>query len=159
MAINYNSLAFPKPGDMAREPVHIYPNGREVCDINTRAGYAEYRSRVLTMLERQSGHCCLEGYAPGCPGHCEASDATFEHEWGRGFGGGKRDDRIILPSGIWINGAAHQICNAWKGSRYIDFNRGFQRPKPVPGPQPCANCNNEPCRCRCWRTAHDVGEE
>jgi hypothetical protein len=60
-----------------------------------------------------------------CPGKLAENEATFEHE--RGRGAGKRDDRIELPGGTWINGAAHALCNEWKGSRYIDYNRSFQR--------------------------------
>lgn len=35
---------------------------------------------------------------------------------------GHRDDRIELPDGTWINGAAHRSCNSWKGSRRIPYN-------------------------------------
>ena len=33
---------------------------------------------------------------------------------------------VYCKDGNWINGAAHALCNAWKGSRYIDFNRSFR---------------------------------
>jgi hypothetical protein len=48
-------------------------------------------------------------------------DATFEHEAGRGHGGGHRDDRIIV-NGKNINGAAHRSCNGQKASRRINYN-------------------------------------
>lgn len=120
------TLAFPKPKELKRiaYPVKVYPDGREACS-KFYEGRAEYRLRTLAMLERQSGRCCLEGYAPMCPGRLIPEEASFEHEQGRG--GGKRDDRIELPDGTWINGAAHILCNQWKGSRYIDYNRSFQR--------------------------------
>lgn len=122
------TLAFPKPKEMQRASivVRVYRDGREVCS-NTKAGRAEYRWRTLEMVERQGGRCCLEGYAPMCPGRLKPEEATFDHENGRGHGGGKRDDRIVLPDGSWQNGACHEECNAWKGSRYIAYNRSFQR--------------------------------
>ena len=120
--------AFPKPKDIKHvtEAVRVYPDGREVCS-NTFHGRQEYRRRVLAMLERQVGRCCLEAYAPMCPGSLSENGATFEHEGGRGAGGGKRDDRVSLPDGTWINGASHYLCNTWKSSRFIDYNRSFQR--------------------------------
>lgn len=125
--------AFPKPKDMPRTPhpaFKVMPDGREICFTVGRVtqsvrGRKEYRRRTLAMLERQGGRCCLEGYAPMCPGKLNPEEATFEHEHGRGAG--KRDDRIVRSTGKWINGAAHATCNVWKGSRYIDYNRGFQR--------------------------------
>lgn len=126
--MNTSAFQFPKPGDIEREPeiIRIYPDGREVLNKATPEGRAEYRRRTLEMLERQGGRCCLEAYAPMCPGILKPADATFDHEWGRGMGGGKRDDRVKID-GIWVNGSAHAECNEWKGSRYIDFNRTFQR--------------------------------
>lgn len=119
------ALAFPKPKDAAKAPCEAFkvmPDGREICDLNTSAGRAEYKCKVERMRLRQYGICCLEGHAPMCPGGLRKEDATFEHENGRG--GGKRDDREILPDGTWINGAAHAVCNAWKASRYIAYNDG-----------------------------------
>ena len=122
------SLAFPKPKEAPkplREAFKKLPDGREICFTVGRVtqsarGRKEYKRRTLAMLERQGGRCCLEGYAPMCLGLLLAKDATFEHENGRG--GGKRDDRISLPGGKWINGAAHTVCNQWKGSRRIPYN-------------------------------------
>lgn len=120
-------LAFPKPSQVKRPivAIRVHPDGREVCCKAYLAACVEYRKRTLAMLERQGGRCCLEAYAPDCPGRLAENEATFEHE--RSRGGGKRDDRIELPDGTWINGAAHRICNQWKGSRYIDYNRSFQK--------------------------------
>lgn len=121
------SIAFPKPKDIRRVPeaVHKHRDGREVCNQDTREGRGEYRGRTLFMRDRQGGRCCLEGYAPMCRGWMREDEASFEHENGRG--GGKRDDRVSLPDGSWINGAAHVLCNGWKASRYIAYNRSFQR--------------------------------
>lgn len=111
----------------ATDALYIYPDGREKCRMDTILGRALYRGRTLEMQKRQNGRCCLEFYCPTCPGSLRAHEATFEHESGRGGGGGKRDDRIVLPSGRWINGAAHAHCNSWKGSRYIDYNGSLQK--------------------------------
>jgi hypothetical protein len=125
--IDTSELAFPKPGDYESPDViiHVFPDGREVIRVAAVHGRAIYRQRIIAMAERQRWICCLEGYAPMCRGRMNRREISFEHEWGRG--GGKRDDRIILPDGTWINGAAHKICNQWKGSRYIDYNRTIQR--------------------------------
>lgn len=119
------TLAFPKPNRLPFPAVFVKRGGREVCNMQSSEGKAEYRSRTLDMRIRQGERCCLEFYAPMCPGALREDEATFEHEGGRG--GGKRDDRIVLPDGTWINGAAHALCNGWKGSRYIAYNRGQDR--------------------------------
>ena len=120
--------AFPKPSQVKRElpPVKVYPDGREVCETRMdhpegAEGRAEYKRRKKAMWDRQKGICCLYGFLPECPGKMELKQATFEHEDGRG--GGKRDDRISLPDGTWINGVSHLLCNSLKGSRHIPFNR------------------------------------
>lgn len=123
---------FPRPKDIRREPEvvrKVYRNGvlvREQCNLLTKAGMEEYRRRVRVMWERQGKRCCLEGRAPGCPGRLAWSDAMFEHEDGRGMGGGSRDDRIEKPDKDGVmrpyNGAAHPQCNTWKGSQRISYN-------------------------------------
>ena len=120
--------AFPKPSQMRRELPHVkvFPDGREVCQMRLdhpegAEGRAEYKRRKEAMWERQKGICCLYGFLPECPGKLEIKLATFEHEDGRG--GGKRDDRISLPDGTWINGVSHLMCNSLKGSRHIPFNK------------------------------------
>ena len=122
--------AFPKPSQVKRELpyVKVYPGGREVCQTRLdhpegSEGRAEYKRRKDAMWERQKGICCLYGFLPECPGKLLLKQATFEHEDGRGAGGSKRDDRIELPDGTWINGVSHLLCNGAKGSRHIPFNR------------------------------------
>ena len=97
----------------------------------TTAGRAEYFRRIRVMWERQGGQnaamCCLYGKVEGCPGRLAWKDATFEHEDGRGHGGGHRDDRIEKPDPKTgemkpYNGAAHNLCNIRKGSRRINYN-------------------------------------
>ena len=72
--------------------------------------------------------CCLAEHAPMCPGMIRRFvEVSFEHESGKGSGGGKRDDRIEVE-GRWQNGASHYaFCNNWKGSRRIDYNAAIQR--------------------------------
>jgi hypothetical protein len=120
--------AFPKPSQVKRELPHVkvFPGGREVCETRLdkpegAEGRAEYKRRKEAMWKRQKGICCLYGFLPECPGKLEIKLATFEHENGRG--GGKRDDRISLPDGTWINGVSHLMCNSLKGSKHIPFNR------------------------------------
>ena len=109
--------------------VWIYPSGRQVCDLRSTAGRAEYGRRIAAMHERQKGICCLSGHIEGCPGPLRLFEAVFEHQDGRGHGGGNQDDRIeVMKDGklIWQNGAAHFVCNGLKGSRRIDYNTALQ---------------------------------
>jgi hypothetical protein len=100
----------------------VMGDGRVVLDTSRSLGRALYRSLLYEMVSRQGWRCCLHGYCPSCPGSLRGYDPTFDHENGRGMGGGKRDDRIVLPNGQWQNGAAHNACNSWKGSRRIEYN-------------------------------------
>lgn len=119
--------AFPKPGQIKRvKPAFkVLRDGREICDLLTKAGRDEYMSRKVKMHTRQNGICCLYGHAPGCPGRLSKYDMMFEHEEGRTAG--HRDDRIERlnrETGKMerINGVAHPVCNSWKGSRKILYN-------------------------------------
>lgn len=105
-----------------RPAVKTFPDGRQVINLMCPQGFREYRLRVRLMLERQQGVCCLSRACPQCPGALRLEDAVFEHQLGRGMGGGKRDDRIERD-GKWINGACHEQCNRWKSSRWVDYNR------------------------------------
>lgn len=118
--------AHPKPHQVKKSIAHIkvFPDGREVLqtrliDPAGSAGRPEYKRRLKAMWERQNHVCCLYGFLRECPGALLLQEATFEHENGRG----KRDDRIELPDGTWINGAAHLVCNGLKGSKRIPYNR------------------------------------
>lgn len=115
----------PKPGKRKREWIKVYPDGREVLNLETQRGLAEYIDRKWKMADRQGWICCLSGHISNCPGGMAGVEFTFEHESGRG--GGKRDDRISLPTGQIINGASHLYCNLAKGSRFIDFNGNGKR--------------------------------
>lgn len=101
-----------------RPAVITYPGGREICNPVTAEGIAEYRGRVAKMHKRQTGLCC------NCRKPLALSEATFEHEDGRG--GGKRDDRIVV-NGKPKNGASHGICNSERGSKRTPIWHG-----PVP---------------------------
>jgi len=89
------------------------PGGREVCERNA-AGTREYRSRVQKMWERQGGICSL------CAMPLRLDEATFDHEFGRGAGGAKRDDRIEVD-GKPLNAAVHFWCNVEKGSKRTPY--------------------------------------
>ena len=92
--------------------IKVYSDGREVIENHKRKGRQEYRRRIKLMWERQNELCCI------CSQWLDLEQATFEHQDGRGMGGGHRDDRI-LKDGKPYNGAAHALCNAEKGSQRI----------------------------------------
>lgn len=101
--------------------VRILRDGREICNLLTKAGRDEYARRVRAMWERQGRRCCLEGWVKDCPGYLKISAAVFEHQDGRGMMGGKRDDRIE-KNGKPYNGAAHAWCNSKKGSVRMSYH-------------------------------------
>ena len=107
-----------------KEAVKVYPDGREVCSKNA-AGRAEYANRLLRMARRQNFRCAITGDP------LFAENATFDHESGRGMGGGRmggghRDDRITKADGTWQNAALCRRCNALKGSKRYHWNESGQ---------------------------------
>lgn len=117
-----------------------YADGREVCNLLTKAGRDEYERRKRAMWERQGRRCCLEAWVTGCPGKLKLADMVFEHQDGRGMNGGHRDDRIekfnrktgrMEP----YNGVAHAWCNTRKGSVRINYQ---EKQLSVVSPQPSA---------------------
>jgi hypothetical protein len=113
-------IGFPKPKKPSKPTVRVFRDGREVCNLLVKAGKDEYNRRMRVMWERQKRRCCLEGIIEGCTGYLKWEEATFEHQNGRGHGGGSRDDRIEID-GKPVNGVAHPRCNIAKGSRRIDY--------------------------------------
>jgi hypothetical protein len=104
-----------------------YADGREVCNLLTKAGRDEYAGRVRKMWLRQGRQCCLQGFIKSCPGPLKITEASFEHQDGRGMDGGHRDDRIEKPDPVTgemkpYNGAAHFWCNSLKGSVRMDYH-------------------------------------
>jgi hypothetical protein len=87
----------------------VFDDGREVLNRKTVVGRLTYKARTVRMEERQCGIC------PECAQVLVRP--TFDHENGRGMNGAKRDDRIELPNGEWINAAVCWDCNTKKGSR------------------------------------------
>jgi hypothetical protein len=115
-----------RPPEMENRAFITKPDGREICRNHplsgTSEGRAEYKRRIALMLERQNGICCLAVHLGCCPGPLVLSQATFEHETGRGMGGSRRDDRTELPNGKWINGAACWQGNQKKGGNRLKYN-------------------------------------
>ena len=105
--------------------MRVMKDGREVISLLTKAGRDLYMGRVRAMWLRQGKRCCLEGRVTGCPGALRLADAVFEHQDGRGMGGGHRDDRIV-KDGKPYNGAAHAWCNSKKGSVRMDYHNVFE---------------------------------
>lgn len=103
--------AFPKPKDMRRkrEAVHVFPDGREVCQ-NSVAGKLEYRARTIKRAQEQAWLCRI------CFLPMNILDVTLDHEDGRGMNGSHRDDRIFRD-GKPYNGAVHLHCNLSKASK------------------------------------------
>jgi hypothetical protein len=52
----------------------------------------------------------------------------FDHESGRGHGGGNRTDAILDAEGNWVNAALCHNCNQWKGSRRYKWVNGSYLP-------------------------------
>jgi len=102
------------------ESIHTYPDGRQVCS-DTAAGKREYKARTVEMWERQEGLCAI------CGLWIELRLATFEHQDGRGNGGGFRDDRTTID-GEWHNAAVHGHCNTEKGSKRYQWVDGKYQP-------------------------------
>lgn len=107
---------FPKPSQVKQKRKYLcddgvfrYPNGREVCDFNSKKGRDEYTRRLKVSWEEQK-HIC-----PWCAKPLRWSEATMDHTAPRGMGGGARDDR---PENIK---AVHGLCNSLKGSRRVPY--------------------------------------
>lgn len=103
-----------------------YEDGREVCNLLTKAGGDEYARRKRLMWLRQGKRCCLEGWIKGCPGKLAWAEAVFEHQDGRGMNAGHRDDRTQRPNPVTgkmeaYNGVAHPVCNMRKGSERMNY--------------------------------------
>lgn len=101
-------LACQMPKKVKRPAVMIFPDGREVCS-ETKQGRRIYFGRLYVMEVRQGFKCAI----------CEriaGSQMQFDHQNGRGHGGGHRDDRIEVE-GSWINAALCEACNILKGSK------------------------------------------
>ena len=92
------------------EALKIYRDGREEC-LNTAAGKREYKSRLEQMVIRQHYR------DPITNEYIETFTAQFDHQAGRGHGGGHRDYRIVLPDGTWQNAALSAKSNSLKGSK------------------------------------------
>ena len=122
--MNYEPM-FPKPKDkrIPKIPVKIMRDGREICQLNCKAGRDEYHRRVRVMWERQGRRCGLV-ISPQCKergGRLLINEAQFDHSYGRGMGGGKRNDSIIDKDGNPINMAVCCWCNSLKGSRPLTY--------------------------------------
>lgn len=96
------------------EVTEKYPDGREVCIKG------EYLYRLRMMASRQHDRCAI----------CERIlvSMVFDHEAGRGMGGGHRDDRIEKPDGTWQNAALCYRCNSLKASKRYAWKHGVYLP-------------------------------
>lgn len=100
-----------KPRKRKADPIR-YPNGKggpEICVMLTASGRREYKRRTEEMWMRQGGLCSI------CKRPIRLEEAQFEHQDGRGFNGGHRDDRTEI-NGQPYNSAACGWCNVEKAS-------------------------------------------
>lgn len=93
---------------------------REVCNMETRKGREIYAERTAQMASRQRFRCAI------CK-HLQLG-MQFDHESGRGSGGGHRTDAILDAEGNWINAALCHICNQLKGSKRYKWQSGKYLP-------------------------------
>lgn len=125
--------------------VVIFDDDREVCERSTIAGRREYINRREAMRQRQNCRC------PMCNCYLCEDEARFEHQDGRGMGGGHRDDRIERD-GEWFNAALCETCNSEKGSQRYCWMDGNYVPiiskqsvyeTPDAGPEPWAESDEK----------------
>lgn len=88
-------------------------------DLDTKEGQRIYKSRTVAMFMRQGLSCAL------CPAW---GNIQFDHEAGRGHGGGHRNDAITDADGNWINAALCEHCNSLKGSKRYKWVSGIYTP-------------------------------
>lgn len=110
MADNQYMQNFLHPPKKPPKPMmKVFPDGREVLDLTTKAGSDEYQRRKRVAWEEQGKLCSI------CHLRLNWADSTVDHKVPRGMGGGKRDDRQPNIA------AAHAVCNAKKGSQRSGF--------------------------------------
>lgn len=105
-------------------PLSVKKHGlREVCQGN-KAGKLEYEARRTEMWMRQKGKCAI------CEEWMDENACAFDHQNGRGFNGGIRDDRTTDERGYWMNAALCHKCNGNKGSKRYHWENGKYVPNP-----------------------------
>lgn len=122
-SVKYARFSEVGEGARMKPAIRKMKDGREVC-LDTLVGRGEYRDRMLAMADRQDWLCAICGRAMA------GWTLTFDHQAGRGLGGGHRDDRIEVD-GNWQNAALHGACNIGKGSKRYEWRDG--KYQPVPG--------------------------
>ena len=100
---------------MVDSGVRTFSCGRQECLTKTASGGREYKRRLGVMIQRQLGRCAM------CR---KVRELTFDHEAGRGSGGGHRDDRIWQEDGQQKNAALCVECNGLKGSKRYSWIDG-----------------------------------
>lgn len=108
------------PKFLCEDGVFRYPDGREVCKLDSKKGMDEYISRKRTRWDQQGKRCALQ-ISDECKkrqGQWPFDEVVFGHESSRGMGGGSRDDRIVVD-GKPHNYAICPFCNSLQGSRRI----------------------------------------
>ena len=130
MADNQYMQNFLHPPKKPPKPMmKVFPDGREVLNLLTKAGSDEYQRRKFEMWDGRQGKRCALQITDICrqrQGRWPRNEIQFDHENGRGTGGSKRDDRIevldpetgkMKPQ----NGAVCPYCNSEKSSQKIPY--------------------------------------
>ena len=106
-----NLPAFPKPSQIKKPKpaVKVMRDGREICQLNTKAGMDEYIRRKRVAWEDQKGICAI------CHLRLNWGDTTADHIKTRKMGGGERNDAQTNIA------AVHWACNAKRGSKTHGF--------------------------------------
>lgn len=89
-------------------------------NLKSKEGRKIYADRTFQMASRQRFRCAI------CQ-HVQLG-MQFDHEAGRGSGGGHRTDAITDAEGNWINAALCYNCNLWKGSKRYKWVNGQYLP-------------------------------
>ena len=115
-----------KPKYLGEDAIYHYPDGREICDQKSKLGRDTYHSRKLEMWVRQGKRCALQitDICRERGGRWSQDEIQFDHQHGRG--GGKQDDRILVPDPKTgelkrQSGAVCGWCNNAKGSRKVPY--------------------------------------
>jgi hypothetical protein len=109
-------LACQMPPKRRQPPVNKIGK-REVFNMKTKEGRRMYKDLLYEMEVRQNFKCAICERTAG-------SRMEFDHQDGRGSGGGNRTDAIIDEKGGWINAALCSNCNTLKGSKRYKWVNG-----------------------------------
>jgi hypothetical protein len=97
----------------------VFADGREILNLQTKRGRAEYDRRTKAMWDRQGQRCALviHLFCKENRGKWQPWEIFFDHELLRGVS--RQDDRIEVD-GKPLNHAVCGWCNSQRGSQKWD---------------------------------------